>query len=109
MAAYLSALGLNCALGQGKQAVATALFAGDSSGMQAQTGWVAERALTVGAVPGALPALPGHPPSRNNQLLLAAALEIGRSESVRELRNEIKLLAKTVAATRDGSAGGDGE
>ncbi len=79
MAAYLSALGLNCALGQGKQAVATALFAGDSSGMQAQTGWVAERALTVGAVPGALPALPalpGHPPSRNNQLLLAAALEI---------------------------------
>ncbi|WP_339458806.1 beta-ketoacyl-[acyl-carrier-protein] synthase family protein [Pseudomonas sp. EA_105y_Pfl2_R69] len=79
MAVYLSALGLNCALGQGKQAVATALFAGDSSGMRAQSGWVAERALTVGAVPGdlpELPGLPGHPPSRNNQLLLAAALEI---------------------------------
>jgi 3-oxoacyl-[acyl-carrier-protein] synthase-1 len=79
MAVYLNALGLNCALGQGKQAVATALFAGDSSGMQAQSGWVAERALTVGAVPGSLPELPdlpGHPPSRNNQLLLAAALEI---------------------------------
>lgn len=79
MAAYLSALGLNCALGQGKQAVATALFRGDGSGMRLQTGWVADRALTVGAVPGelpALPALPGHPPSRNNQLLLAAALEI---------------------------------
>jgi 3-oxoacyl-[acyl-carrier-protein] synthase-1 len=79
MPVYLNALGLNCALGQGKQAVATALFAGDSSGMQAQTGWVAERVLTVGAVPGDLPELPylpGHPPSRNNQLLLAAALEI---------------------------------
>lgn len=79
MAAYLSALGLNCALGQGKQAVAAALFAGDTRGMRLQSGWVAERALTVGAVPGelpALPALPGHPPSRNNQLLLAAALEI---------------------------------
>lgn len=79
MPVYLNALGLNCALGQGKQAVAAALFAGDSSGMQAQTGWVAERALTVGAVPGSLPELPdlpGHPPSRNNQLLLAAALEI---------------------------------
>ena len=79
MPVYLNALGLNCALGQGKQAVATALFAGDSSGMQAQTGWVAERALTVGAVPGDLPELPylpGHTPSRNNQLLLAAALEI---------------------------------
>jgi len=33
---------------------------------------------------------------------LAAALESGRTESVRELRNEIKLLAKTVAAVRDG-------
>ena len=38
---------------------------------------------------------------------LAAALESGRSESVRELRNEIKLLAKTVAATRDGATGDD--
>ena len=74
MAAYLSALGLNCALGQGKQAVAAALFAGDTRGMRLQSGWVAERALTVGAVPGELPALPGHPQSRNNQLLLAAAL-----------------------------------
>jgi biopolymer transport protein ExbB/TolQ len=34
---------------------------------------------------------------------LAAALESGRTESLRELRNEIKLLAKTVAATRDGA------
>lgn len=79
MAAYLSALGLNCALGQGKQAVAAALFAGDTSGMRRQNGWVTEHTLTVGAVPGELPelpALPGHPPSRNNQLLLAAALEI---------------------------------
>ncbi|MFZ3152803.1 beta-ketoacyl-[acyl-carrier-protein] synthase family protein [Pseudomonas sp.] len=79
MPIYLNALGLNCALGQGKQAVATALFAGDSSGMQAQSGWVTERALTVGAVPGSLPDLPdlpGHPPSRNNQLLLAAVVEI---------------------------------
>lgn len=79
MVVYLNALGLNCALGQGKQAVAKALFAGDASGMRAQSGWVAERALTVGAVSGSLPdlpALPGQPPSRNNQLLLAAALEI---------------------------------
>ena len=39
MAAYLSALGLNCALGQGKQAVAAALFAGDTRGMRLQSGW----------------------------------------------------------------------
>lgn len=79
MQVYLNALGLNCALGQGKAAVAQALFAGDAGGMRAQGGWVTERELTVGAVTDelpALPALPGHPPSRNNQLLLAAALEI---------------------------------
>ena len=40
---------------------------------------------------------------------LAAAIESGRTESVRELRNEIKLLAKTVAATRDGAASDGGE
>jgi 3-oxoacyl-[acyl-carrier-protein] synthase-1 len=79
MATYLNALGLNCALGQGKAAVAHALFAGDSSGMRAENGWVPEQTLTVGRVPGELPALPelaGHPQCRNNQLLLAAALEI---------------------------------
>ena len=79
MPSYLNALGVICALGHGKQAVADALFAGDAHGMQAQTGWVAERALTVGAVSAALPAMPAglkSADSRNNRLLLAAALEI---------------------------------
>lgn len=76
---YLNALGLLCALGQGKQAVADALFAGDASGMRAEQGWVDDRELTVGAVRGELPELPSgldQPHSRNNQLLLAAALQI---------------------------------
>ncbi|WP_437881885.1 beta-ketoacyl-[acyl-carrier-protein] synthase family protein [Pseudomonas sp. LRF_L74] len=79
MPSYLNALGLLCALGQGKQAVATALFAGDASGMRAESGWVSEHALTVGAVRAELPALPvglPQPASRNNQMLLAAALQI---------------------------------
>lgn len=79
MTANLNALGLVCALGQGKQAVADALFAGDASGMRRQGGWVAERELSIGAVPGELPAMPAgleDCQSRNNQLLLAAALEI---------------------------------
>ncbi|QNH06168.1 beta-ketoacyl-[acyl-carrier-protein] synthase family protein [Pseudomonas sp. B11D7D] len=76
---YLNALGLLCALGEGKQAVADALFAGDTSGMRAEDGWVSERSLTVGAVHVDLPAMPpgfeaSH--SRNNQLLLAAAQQI---------------------------------
>lgn len=79
MPSYLNALGVVCALGAGKQAVADALFAGDSSGMRAEDGWVSGRQLTVGAVHAELPAMPAgfeamH--SRNNQLLLAAALQI---------------------------------
>ncbi|MDH0893670.1 MULTISPECIES: beta-ketoacyl-[acyl-carrier-protein] synthase family protein [unclassified Pseudomonas] len=79
MPSYLNALGLLCALGEGKQAVADALLAGDASGMRAEDGWVSDRRLTVGAVRAALPAMPAgleaaH--SRNNQLLLAAAQQI---------------------------------
>ena len=79
MPSYLNALGLLCALGEGKQAVTDALLAGDASGMRAEDGWVSDRRLTVGAVRTPLPAMPAgfeaaH--SRNNQLLLAAALQI---------------------------------
>lgn len=76
---YLNALGLLCALGEGKQAVADALFAGDTSGMRAEEGWVNDRSLTVGAVHVDLPAMPAgfeSSHSRNNQLLLAAAQQI---------------------------------
>lgn len=79
MATYLPELGLVCALGSGQPGVAAALLAGDASGMQAQAGWVSGRQLMVGAVTAELPAMPlgleaAH--SRNNQLLLAAALQI---------------------------------
>ena len=79
MTAYLNALGLVCSLGSGKQAVARKLFAGDCSGMQRQSGWVPERALTIGAVHGELATIPAglqQQNSRNNQLLLQAALQV---------------------------------
>ena len=79
MTVYLNALGLICALGSGKQEVARALFAGDRSGMRRDKTWVPGRNLTLGMVSAALPAIPerlAHCQSRNNQLLLAAALEI---------------------------------
>ncbi|WPC07109.1 beta-ketoacyl-[acyl-carrier-protein] synthase family protein [Pseudomonas benzenivorans] len=79
MPSYLNALGLLCALGHGQSAVAKALFAGDASGMHAEDGWVADRRLTVGSVPGALPTMPAgleSAQSRNNRLLLGAALQI---------------------------------
>jgi 3-oxoacyl-[acyl-carrier-protein] synthase-1 len=55
------------------------LFAGDTSGMHTESGWVPERSLPVGAVKSLLPQIPaelGQQSSRNNQLLLAAALQI---------------------------------
>lgn len=78
-ATYLPALGVVCALGRGQQAVAAALFAGDTAGMQAQVHWIADRSVTVGAVGGELAPLPAAlaaMESRNNRLLLAAASEI---------------------------------
>ena len=58
MIARLAALGVVCALGQGKQAVAEALFAGSTHGMQRQAGWIPERSVTVGAVDASLPEMP---------------------------------------------------
>jgi len=79
MTAYLNALGVICALGRGQAAVSHHLFAGDCSGMRAESGWVPERTLPVGSVHGGLATIPvelGQQSSRNNQLLLEAALQI---------------------------------
>ncbi|WP_166358032.1 beta-ketoacyl-[acyl-carrier-protein] synthase family protein [Pseudomonas akapageensis] len=79
MTAYLNALGLNCALGRTKAEVSTRLFAADTHGMREAAGWVPDRVLPVAAVCGDLPPMPAHLQqhhSRNNQLLLDAALQI---------------------------------
>ena len=79
MTAYLNALGLICSLGRTQHEVAGNLFAGDCSGMRAEAGWVPQRSLPVAAVRGELAAIPaalGLHATRNNQLLLEAALQI---------------------------------
>jgi 3-oxoacyl-[acyl-carrier-protein] synthase I len=79
MTAYLNALGLICARGDDRASVARTLFAGDTSCMRAESGWVPERELPVASVKSALPSMPAEMArhdSRNNQLLLAAALQI---------------------------------
>jgi 3-oxoacyl-[acyl-carrier-protein] synthase-1 len=79
MTAYLNALGLVCSLGSDKASVARALFAGDASGMVTEAGWVPERSLPVASVKTTLPQIPAEleqQSSRNNQLLLAAELQI---------------------------------
>ena len=96
MTAYLNALGVICALGRGQAEVSRSLFAGDCSGMRAESGWVPERVLPVGAVHGELATIPaelGQQSSRNNQLLLEAALQI---------EGEIRQAIRTYGAARVG-------
>ncbi|WP_207284689.1 beta-ketoacyl-[acyl-carrier-protein] synthase family protein [Pseudomonas sp. FW300-N2A2] len=79
MTAYLNALGVICALGRDKHEVARNLFVGDCSGMRSESGWVPERSLPVAAVRGDLAPIPAElvkQSTRNNQLLLEAALQI---------------------------------
>ena len=96
MSAYLNALGVICALGRGQAEVSRRLFAGDCSGMRAESGWVPERVLPVGGVQGELASIPpelGQQSSRNNQLLLEAALQI---------EEEIRQAIHTYGASRVG-------
>jgi len=77
---YLSRPGVVCSLGAGIEQVARRAFAGETSGMRAQSGWVAGRELILGGFSGVLPAVPESLPayydSRNNRLLLAAAVQV---------------------------------
>ncbi|WP_085685417.1 MULTISPECIES: beta-ketoacyl-[acyl-carrier-protein] synthase family protein [unclassified Pseudomonas] len=96
MTAYLNALGVICALGRDKQAVARNLFAGDCSGMRRESGWVPERELPVAAVHGDLAPISdalADQRSRNNQLLLEAALQI---------RDDIEQVIQTYGRDRIG-------
>jgi len=77
---HLSALGLVNALGQGKAAVARGLFAGDTSGLVLEDGWVPAGPVRVGRARGVVP----EAPSRTFGLLLAAVDEI-REEVAREV------------------------
>ncbi|MGF6709829.1 3-oxoacyl-[acyl-carrier-protein] synthase-1 [Luteibacter sp. W1I16] len=76
---YLNALGVACSLGAGKEAVAGALFGAATHGLRSIEGWVPGRTLPMGDVTAGLPPLPGglgHRDTRNNRLLLLAAMEI---------------------------------
>lgn len=75
----LAALGIVNALGRGKAAVAPRLFAGDTSGLVLEEGWIPGHVARVGRVQGDLPALPEawwKDDSRNNRLLLLALEEV---------------------------------
>ncbi|ARP87066.1 beta-ketoacyl-[acyl-carrier-protein] synthase II [Bordetella genomosp. 9] len=78
--AWLGKPGIICALGRGIGAVAQAALRGDAAGMLAQDGWIAGKRIVVGMAAADLPALPAgmpsHYDSRNNRLLMDAAIQI---------------------------------
>ena len=80
VACRLEEPGIVCALGSGAFQVHARMMAGDTSGLRAESGWLDGRSPALAAVHEALPAFPSHLPahlnSRNNRLLLAAALQI---------------------------------
>lgn len=76
---FLPAMGMVNALGTDPATIAASLFAGDSSGMVAEAGWLPDRLARVGRVRGSLPSIPStlkHLGSRTNELLLAALAQI---------------------------------
>ena len=102
---HLSALGLVTALGRGKEAVASGLFSGVTTGLALEEGWLPEGPARVGRVPGVLEPLPARfasDDSRNTRLLLTALEEI-RAEVDREIsrhgRHRIGVVLGTSTAT----------
>ena len=76
---FLPALGVINALGSGCNEVARGLFAGDTSGMLLEDGWLPSSPVRVGRARGALPEVPAQLSDyscRNNRLLLAALSQI---------------------------------
>ena len=113
MNAWLNELGVACALGMGKAAVAEALFAGDGSRIRATGGRVPTRDVPLAAVDDALPALPpalaATRDNRNNRLLYAAALEIEapiRAAVARYGRERVGVVIGTSTTGIDEACGG---
>ncbi|WP_250460477.1 beta-ketoacyl-ACP synthase [Microbulbifer litoralis] len=76
---YLNQMGLICALGNGTEAVAAGLFAGDTAQMRVGSPWLPDSQSRFGAVDFPLPALPRKLEifdCRNNRLALAVLQQI---------------------------------
>ena len=78
---FLSAPGMVNALGSGIDEIAPRLFAGDTTGMAVEEGWLPDRPARVGRVRAELPDIPAalsEYACRGNRLLLAAFFQIRR-------------------------------
>ena len=107
---YVQALGIVSPLGAGLEATRRGLFAGDSSGMQVESGWLPNAPACVGKVAGELAPLPSPLAEwdcRNNRLLAAAAAQIRPAIDAALERHGARRVALVIGTSTSGIASGE--
>ena len=115
MKCYLQAVGIISPLGDGLEATRRALFAGDSSGMKVESGWLPASLpnggpACVGKVAGELAPLPAplaEHDCRNNRLLAAAAAQIRPAIDAALARHGAHRVAIVIGTSTSGIASGE--
>jgi len=103
----ISAMGIACPIGTGREAVARALFAGSRDGLRPQDGVVPGRTVHVGPVTAPLPPVPAGLESfdcRNNRLLLAALHQITEAVEAAAQRYGRHRIAVVLGTSTSGMA-----
>jgi len=105
---FLSHLGVVNALGAGISDVAEALFAGDTSGMVLESGWLPDAPARVGRARASLHAIvQADDDNRNNRLLLAAAQQIEEAIIAMRVRYGPARIAVVLGTSTSGIAEGE--
>jgi 3-oxoacyl-[acyl-carrier-protein] synthase-1 len=110
MSCYVQALGVISALGEGLETTRRALFAGDTSGMRVESGWLPNAPACVGRVTGELAPLPAplaEHDCRNNRLLAAAAAQIRPAIDAALARHGAQRVAIVIGTSTSGIASGE--
>lgn len=110
MSCYLQAVGIVSPLGEGLEVTRRALFAGDTSGMKIESGWLPNGLACVGKVAGELAPLPAPLEEwdcRNNRLFAAAAAQIRPAIDAALARHGAKRVALVVGTSTSGIASGE--
>ncbi len=108
---YLNELGVVCALGAGRQAVAEALFHPQVGGADVDAELLPRRALVLGQVRAPLPSLAAYPQAlqgRNNALLLAALEQIAPALRAAVARYGADRVAVVVGTSTSGIGESEG-
>jgi len=110
MSCYVQALGIISPLGDGLETTRRALFAGDTSGMRVESGWLPNAPACVGRVMGELAPLPAplaEYDCRNNRLLAAAVAQIRPAIDAALARHGAQRVAIVIGTSTSGIASGE--